>query len=355
MAVVLVATFVINLDTTIVNVAIPALGSQLHATTSGPAVDRRRLQPRLRRARSSPAARSATASAGEAPSPPASPCSPLGSALAAAVSDSTGSLIGWRVVMGAAAAFIFPTTLSIISQTFPDRASPRQGHRRLGRRHRRRRRGRPDRRRGAARALLVGQHLPRHGAGRRAHHDRRARCSSPPTDPDTGNPLDLRGLACPRWPSPASSTPSSRRPTAAGPAPRTLVGFAVAAAALRRPDRGRTPPSPPDARRAPVHQPALHRRQRRGHPGVLRPLRVHLPDHPVLPDHARLQRTRRRRAHPARRGCIAVSSGLGTVLAVRFGNKTRRRRRAGPRRRRLRLGRPRADRRPPPTRSSCCR
>jgi MFS family permease len=35
MAVVLVATFVINLDTTIVNVAIPALGRELHASTSG--------------------------------------------------------------------------------------------------------------------------------------------------------------------------------------------------------------------------------------------------------------------------------------------------------------------------------
>ena len=46
----------------------------------------------------------------------------LGSAVAATAS-STGSLIAWRLVMGAAAAFIFPTTLSIISQTFADRAT----------------------------------------------------------------------------------------------------------------------------------------------------------------------------------------------------------------------------------------
>jgi MFS family permease len=35
LAVVLLATFVINLDTTIVNVALPALSRELHATTSG--------------------------------------------------------------------------------------------------------------------------------------------------------------------------------------------------------------------------------------------------------------------------------------------------------------------------------
>ena len=121
MAVVLVATFVINLDTTIVNVAIPSLGVQLHASTSGLQwiVDAYNLAfagliltggtigDRFGRRR--------TLTVGLA-------VFTVGSALAASV-HSTGSLILWRVVMGAAAAFIFPTTLSIISQTFPDRAA----------------------------------------------------------------------------------------------------------------------------------------------------------------------------------------------------------------------------------------
>ncbi len=121
LAVVLVATFVINLDTTIVNVAIPALGSQLHAGTSdqqwvidaynlafaGLILTGGTIGDRFGRRRTLAAGLAVFA---------------LGSGIAAAVSTA-GSLITWRVVMGAAAAFIFPTTLSIISQTFPDRAA----------------------------------------------------------------------------------------------------------------------------------------------------------------------------------------------------------------------------------------
>jgi MFS family permease len=39
----------------------------------------------------------------------------------AALTTGSGAPIALRVVMGGAAAFIFPTTLSISSQTFPDR------------------------------------------------------------------------------------------------------------------------------------------------------------------------------------------------------------------------------------------
>lgn len=46
----------------------------------------------------------------------------MGSAVAALI-NGAGALIALRLVMGAAAAFIFPTTLSIISQTFLDRAA----------------------------------------------------------------------------------------------------------------------------------------------------------------------------------------------------------------------------------------
>ncbi|HEY0934337.1 MAG TPA: MFS transporter, partial [Trebonia sp.] len=121
LAVVLLATFAINVDTTIVNVALPAVSRQLHATTSGLqwVVDAYNLAfaalilaggtvgDRYGR-RWTLAAGLAVFAAGSA---------------VAAEAGSTSALIGWRVLMGAAAAFIFPTTLSIISQTFPDRAA----------------------------------------------------------------------------------------------------------------------------------------------------------------------------------------------------------------------------------------
>ena len=121
LAVVLSAAFVINLDTTIVNVALPALSRQLDSTTSGLqwVVDAYNLAfaaliltggtvgDRYGRRRTLAAGLAVFA---------------IGSGIAATV-GSTGALIGWRVLMGAAAAFIFPTTLSIISQTFPDRVT----------------------------------------------------------------------------------------------------------------------------------------------------------------------------------------------------------------------------------------
>jgi MFS family permease len=117
---VLLAAFVINLDTTIVNVALPDLSRQLHASTTD-------LQWVIDAYNLAFAAliltggtvgdrygRRATLAAGLA-------VFALGSVVAA-LTTSVATLIGLRVVMGAAAAFIFPTTLSIISQTFPDRA-----------------------------------------------------------------------------------------------------------------------------------------------------------------------------------------------------------------------------------------
>ena len=50
LATVCLAAFAINLDTTIVNVALPDLARELDADHPRAAVDRRRLQPRLRRA-----------------------------------------------------------------------------------------------------------------------------------------------------------------------------------------------------------------------------------------------------------------------------------------------------------------
>ena len=47
----------------------------------------------------------------------------VGCGVGAAAANGVGSLVFWRVVMGAAAAFILPTTLSIISRSFPDQTA----------------------------------------------------------------------------------------------------------------------------------------------------------------------------------------------------------------------------------------
>lgn len=120
LAVVLAATFLINVDTTIVNVAIPALSRELHASTSDLqwVVDAYNL------------AFAALILTGGTISDRYGRRRTLvdglllfGAASAvAAASGSVGTLIVWRVVMGAAAAFVFPTTLSIISLAYPGRA-----------------------------------------------------------------------------------------------------------------------------------------------------------------------------------------------------------------------------------------
>ena len=144
LATVCLAAFAINLDTTIVNVALPDLGRQLAATTrdlqwivdgyslafaalvlaAGSLGDRFGRRPallarpgRVRRRQRRRGARRL----GRAHWSPS------------------------RFAMGAFAAMIFPTTLSIISNTFPERRERADGARRLGR-------GRPARRRGRVRS-----------------------------------------------------------------------------------------------------------------------------------------------------------------------------------------------------------
>lgn len=117
----LVATFLINLDTTIVNVALPALGRQLRASTSdlqwvvdaynlafaGLVLTGGTIGDRFgRRGTLAVSLLAFGVSSG-----------------LAATATSTGPLIAWRVVMGVAAAFVFPTTLSLISQSYPERAA----------------------------------------------------------------------------------------------------------------------------------------------------------------------------------------------------------------------------------------
>jgi EmrB/QacA subfamily drug resistance transporter len=119
LATVCLAAFAINLDTTIVNVALPDLGRQLGATTralqwivdgynlafaalvltAGSLGDRFGRRPAL-----------LIGLAGFA----------LSSGVGAAMTSASG-LVAVRFVMGVSAAVIFPTTLSIITNTFPDR------------------------------------------------------------------------------------------------------------------------------------------------------------------------------------------------------------------------------------------
>ncbi|MFE2913694.1 MFS transporter [Kitasatospora indigofera] len=121
LATVCLAAFAINLDTTIVNVALPELSRELDATTrelqwvvdgynlafaalvltAGSLGDRFGRRPALLWGLGGFAVTSA-----------------LGS-----VAGSPGGLVAVRFAMGACAATIFPTTLSIITNTFPDRRS----------------------------------------------------------------------------------------------------------------------------------------------------------------------------------------------------------------------------------------
>jgi EmrB/QacA subfamily drug resistance transporter len=119
LATVCLAAFAINLDTTIVNVALPDLGRQLHATT-------RDLQWIVDGYNLAFAALVLTAgSLGDRfGRRPALLVGLGGFAIASGVGaamQSADALVVVRFVMGMFAAVIFPTTLSIIANAFPDR------------------------------------------------------------------------------------------------------------------------------------------------------------------------------------------------------------------------------------------
>ena len=115
----LLAAFVVNVDTTIVNVALPSLVRQLHASTSqlqwvvdafnlffaGSVLAAGSLSDRL--------GRKGMLLAGLAVFGLAS--------LAGGLMSSTGQLIGARAVMGVGAAMVFPATLSLITNVFIER------------------------------------------------------------------------------------------------------------------------------------------------------------------------------------------------------------------------------------------
>ena len=118
LAVVLVAALAINVETTIVNVALPTLNSALGASTRGLQwiVDAYNL------------AFAALVLAGGTVGDKFGRRGTLiagltlfaASSIGAALCTSTGPLIGMRLVMGISSALIYPTTLAIITNTFRD-------------------------------------------------------------------------------------------------------------------------------------------------------------------------------------------------------------------------------------------
>src|SRR5437762_5247280 len=115
----LLAAFVINLDTTIVNVALPSLVRELHASNSqlqwvvdafnllfaGSVLAAGSLSDRFGRKGMLLAGLSVFGLA----------------SLVGGLTDSPGQLIGARAVMGVGAAMVFPSTLSLISNVFTER------------------------------------------------------------------------------------------------------------------------------------------------------------------------------------------------------------------------------------------
>jgi EmrB/QacA subfamily drug resistance transporter len=113
------AVLAINLDTTIVNVALPTVARELDAGT-------RQLQwivdgYNLAFAALVLAAGSLSDRYGRRPALVVGLVGFAAASLGGALADTAGTLVLWRVLMGACAALIFPTTLSIISNTFTER------------------------------------------------------------------------------------------------------------------------------------------------------------------------------------------------------------------------------------------
>jgi MFS family permease len=115
----LVAAFAVNLDTTIVNVALPSLSEELHASTTQLqwVVDAYNLVFAAllltMGALSDRLGRKGMLLAGLAVFGIAS--------LVGSLSTSTGELIAARAVMGLGAAMVFPSTLSLITNVFTER------------------------------------------------------------------------------------------------------------------------------------------------------------------------------------------------------------------------------------------
>ena len=178
----LLAAFAINLDTTIVNVALPSLVRQLHASNS-------QLQWvvdafNLLFAASVLAAGSLSDRFGRKGMLLAG-LSVFGLAsLAGGLTGDPTQLIIARSVMGLGAAMVFPSTLSMLTNVFTERERAGAGNRAVGRDHRGGDRPRADRRGLAASGVRLARDLLRDDADRRG--------GRPTRRPDTCRPRAIR-------------------------------------------------------------------------------------------------------------------------------------------------------------------
>ena len=95
-----------------------------------------------------------------------------GTSIMAALATSPGQLIAWRAAMGVGAALIFPATLALLVNVFTDAKQRADRHLDLGGHQRPGRRAGPRDRRLPARALLLGLGVPGQRAGDRGRHGR---------------------------------------------------------------------------------------------------------------------------------------------------------------------------------------
>ena len=290
--------FVIVVDNTIVNVALPTISRGLDATpasSNGLSTPTRWSSP----ACCSPPAAWATASAARAPCSSAWSPSPVCSVLAG-LAQTPGQLIAARAAMGVGAALIFPATLAILTNVFTD---PSERAKAIG-----------------AWAGVTGLAValgPVTGGWILEHFAWGAifLVNVPiaavalllgrvlvPTSRDPHAPGSTRSA----WSSPSSAScpwsgRRSRHPPTAGPRRPSSAPTSWARSSSRLHRVGAAQHAP-DARRPGLHQRPLLGRQRLGRPRVLRPVRLHLPDLPVLPGGAGLRHAVGRRPHPAVRG-----------------------------------------------------
>ena len=241
--------------------------------------------------------------------------------VAGGLTSTPGQLIVARCVMGLGAAMIFPATLSLISNVFTERGE------------RARAIGLWGATTGVAIALgpiVGGWLLERFSWASIFFAMAPVALSAPRSSPGACRPRAIRARPGPTGPGLVLSSAAMalliytiiEAPDHGWSSARSIGGFALAAGLFGVVHRPRAPRAGADARPQPVPQPALHRRERLGDRRLLLALRVHLPDHPVLPVPQGLRAAVHRRAPPARgRRPWAIASVVGTKLAVRFGTK----------------------------------